>query len=163
MCIWYIFSLLKQVVVGVARDFSLFWRSCHQLKFPDNLRQPMFSPHHYELRGIFLSNLWFLTICYRQWQAVLNYLDLKERRQQHETSMAIDNKQIQLQVSSDNHVNNNSAVTESSCSVSVPNNIPQFRHQRIRELHGDHQPLYIAPPPDFFPPFPQQQQNPTDK
>src|ERR1700734_1610572 len=35
--------------------------------------------------------------------------------------------------------------------------IPQFQHQRIRALHGDHQPLYIAPPPPhFFPSFPNQ-------
>ena len=108
-----------------------------------------------------LSIYGFLQFCYRQWQAVLNYLDLKERRHQLETSMKMDNKQVQFQASSDNHVNNNSTVTESS--VMLQNNVPQFQHQRIRELHGDHQPLYIAPPAHFFPPFPRQQQNSTDK
>ena len=161
-CVIYFISQLKPLCVEGARDFSLFWKSCHKLKFLDNQRQAMFSLRHYERRGMFSLSIYsFLQFCYRQWQAVLNYLDLKERRHQLETSMKMDNKQVQFQVSSDNHVNNNSTVTESS--ATLQNNVPQFQHQRIRELHGDHQPLYIAPPPHFFPPFPQQEQNSTDK
>jgi hypothetical protein len=100
----------------------------------------------------------FLQFYCRQWEAVLNYLELKERRYQLETSMKMDNNPVQFQVCSENHVNNNSAVIEGA--VTLQNTVPQFQHQRIRELNGDHQPLYIAPPPHFFPPFPQQQ---TDK
>ena len=100
----------------------------------------------------------FLQFCCRQWEAVLNYLDLKERRYQLDTLTKMDNNHVQFQVCSDNHVDNNSTVIEGS--MMLQNNVPQFQHQRIRELNGDHQPLYIAPPPHFFPPFPQQQ---TDK
>ena len=38
--------------------------------------------------------------------------------------------------------------------TTIENGIPQFEHDRIRALHGDHQPQYVAPPPpNFFPPF----------
>ena len=155
-CPIYFISQLKRLLVGGACDFSLFCKSCYNLRFPDNQHQAMLSLPHYERRGMFsLSIYGFLQFCFRQWQAVLNYLDLKERCLQLETSTKMDSNQVQFQVSSDNHVADNSTVTESS--VTGQNNVRQFQHPRIRELNSDHQPLNISPPSHFFPPFPLQQ------
>ena len=94
----------------------------------------------------------------------MNYLDVtakhQQRQQQPETKTTNSTKKAE------NNQNNHSTLKQGPSSTTtttemqvdtpsiVDNGVAQFQHHRIRELHGDHQPLYVAPPPpNFFPPF----------
>ena len=91
----------------------------------------------------------------------MNYLDVTAKHQQRQ-------QQQQQQAETPNSTKKLDMKQGGQCSTStemeidIPttildnndNDVAQFHHHRIRELHGDHQPLYVAPPPpNFFPPF----------
>src|SRR5271154_6332469 len=88
-----------------------------------------------------------LTNFNRNWQAVLNYLDAKERRKPDSTVKMDNKKQVRKQnlaVISESQLNEPiSTDAESSIQNGSTVVVPQFQHNRIRELHGDHQPLYV--------------------
>ena len=90
----------------------------------------------------------------------MNYLDVtpKHQQRQHQEQQAeTPNSTKKLDMKQGGQCS-----TSTEMQIDVPttildntnNDVAQFHHHRIRELHGDHQPLYVAPPPpNFFPPF----------
>lgn len=94
---------------------------------------------------------------------VMRRLDARTKQRQ---PLSKDSRQLLFQplsIASDENTPETHVIESTRTTPSTTVGIPQFQHQRIRTLHGDHQPLYIAPPPaHFFPPFPQSTLHPPD-
>src|SRR5271156_4259864 len=74
---------------------------------------------------------------------------------QLDTSIPLENRHVQFQQSISTP-SSESILHNETINLDSPLHLQMLQHQRIRALHGDHQPLYVAPPPPhFFPGFPQ--------